>query len=66
MSAWTNDPPTEPGYYWFRVIDGAAYTMLRVDEDPEGHLSVAVFGRAYTVELQEYHGEWQGPIFAKE
>jgi hypothetical protein len=51
---WTTEKPTVPGWYWYREIEGEP-EILSIYKD-NGQLLISGIG------LQEFPGEWAGPL----
>ena len=62
MSAWTREKPTKPGAYWYR-IPGFRPEVLVLILSSWWRLEVNCQG---DTELENYSGEWQGPITPEE
>ena len=56
---WTNEPPTEPGYYWFSSEPGTKRIFLVFDN--LGILTVFDFTN-HPPSVSQLHGRWAGPI----
>lgn len=66
---WTEQPPTEPGFYWTRTKGATDYSVCEVDRRTvlgTVKLMVSMIGYDYDVELaktvQNWKAEWCGPI----
>lgn len=56
MSEWTKEPPTEPGWYWFRHMKGSMHEVVMVSQF---HSGLRVFGPAHDwISIDMLHGEW--------
>jgi hypothetical protein len=60
---WTKEPPTEPGWYWWREDATRLPYPRHVRHDGDGVLYV--IGYQFPT-VAEYGGEWQGPIAPQE
>jgi len=52
--SWTTQKPTVPGWYWYRELEGEP-EILSIYKD-DGQLVISGIG------LQEFPGEWTGPL----
>ena len=61
---WTDQQPTEYGFYWYRWSDGHKPQIIEVFRDEmDGIDSVRLGESADDVSfLQNYDGQWCGPI----
>lgn len=63
---WTTTPPTNPGSYWWRYVDGIAPEVVRVHESNEGLLVIrgGYYGVKYLSQMARWfpRSEWSGPI----
>ena len=65
---WTTQPPTEPGYYWWRAeqIDPRWPEIVEINRFVDIHgtpfLGGYVAGSARRRHINEMTGEWAGPI----
>lgn len=57
---YTNDKPTEPGWYWHRS-QHAEY-ILCLAHDPNENNLLSVYDEGGFLYLENYHGQWCGPI----
>ena len=62
MTRWTRERPTKPGAYWNRTGRGDVQ-MVVIVEGSHWNLEVNCQG---DTDLQNYGGEWQGPITPEE
>lgn len=59
---WTKTPPTKPGAYWWREINGPPY-LAKVEEASFGLAAVLAGCWPLLKPLSEFdHGEWCGPL----
>lgn len=52
---WSTEPPTEPGWYWVKPVDGER-CVKRYSE-----LDIAAYHKAF-LRLRKAGWEWAGPI----
>jgi hypothetical protein len=66
---WSNEPPTETGYYWWRrdmhSRPVVVSVMVRSWDRKEPEVHVQYFGDKEG-QLLWWNGEWQGPIAPQE
>lgn len=55
---WTTARPTVAGRYWYKDLDGAHILMV----ERVHHTDLCVSYEGSLTPLNEYHGEWAGPI----
>jgi hypothetical protein len=62
---WTTNPPTVPGWYWFRENDAQRALVLDVQPLSNGKLAIMRelnrLGGEYMF-VEELNGEWAGPL----
>lgn len=62
VATWTHERPTECGFYWHRRAPGMNASIVEVYDDT-GRPVVFRMGRdERPVYLDQWHGEWAGPI----
>lgn len=61
---WSSDPPTVPGWYWWKSPDGFTTVMdIHLAPFPDGnHLAVSNGEMLPAVKCSDYRGLWAGPI----
>ncbi len=63
---WTTIPPTEPGWYWYRLTNGESLGDIVLLYDAWGNGRLCVYNRLETPILLRYfrdgNVEWAGPI----
>lgn len=57
---YTNDKPTEPGWYWHRSKH-AEYILL-IAHDPDDDDRLSVYDEGGFIYIENFHGQWCGPI----
>lgn len=63
QAGWTKERPTEPGYYWTRLIQDNLFPAGIVEVYKSGGcLCVLVMGDDWDTTLDTVHAEWHGPI----
>jgi hypothetical protein len=61
---WTRNKPTEPGWYWWRTVNGDS--AVRIIHTHEGGLLIQFEGGHVTHLHRVTLGEWQGPLTPNE
>lgn len=59
---WTDEPPTMPGWYWFRWKELVQIVQLKWDIDEPTQLLMWKIGRDYAYPVKDYQGQWAGPL----
>lgn len=59
-AGWTKEPPTVPGWYWYRPQPGNPAWLVELWQNAKG-LMYAEADREFTP-VCSMHGEWAGPL----
>lgn len=62
---WSTDPPTEPGLYWFKLIDSdSLLRFCRVLRNIDGKLVLGSrnYDEEKFISLDDLHRVWAGPL----
>lgn len=60
---WTQEPPTEPGWYWYKDMDWDRQIVYVFYDSVHRGIFVQIMEEyPYSRNLNELKGEWAGPI----
>jgi len=59
---WTDQPPTEPGWYWHQYPDRQKPAKVHALYKWEGEICVNPHNGSPGTKAEEYGGQWAGPI----
>lgn len=60
---WSCEPPTEPGWYWWRdSASSSTLFVVRIARGISGLVLMALIGSSQTVIASEQKGQWAGPL----